>query len=64
MLKKWTVAGLIWTLSTLTVVTVVHDTVHATEDSRIVWLCGIHGDGTCAPQSSPVIVRPDRLLWW
>lgn len=64
MLKKWVLGGLIWTLSVVAMTTVVHDTTYTTEDSRVVWLCGIHGDGNCGPGTSPVIVRPERLLWW
>lgn len=56
--------GAAWILVTLTVVTIVHDVTYPGEDSRVVWLCGIHGDGNCGPHAAPVIVRPDRLLWW
>lgn len=52
-----------WALGTLGAVTGVHDAVYRTEDSRVVWVCAIHGDGLCG-DAGPVVVRPDRLLWW
>lgn len=53
------------TLPILVILTAgIHDTMYPTEDSRIVWLCGIHGDRTCGPNTPPILIDPGKLFEW
>lgn len=42
----------------------IHDSVMP-EDSAIVWVCSIDGNGTCGPNTPPILIEPSNLfLGW
>lgn len=57
----WTVIAAIVALG-LSIV--IHDARYPTEDSRVVWICSIHGNGQCGPSSSTVDIDMSKLLDW
>lgn len=62
-MKKLAIALAILTGITLSAVGI-HDAKYPAEDSRVIWLCGIHGNGTCGPNTPPILIDAGNLFRW
>lgn len=59
----WAVfGGAIIVVGWLLMVVGFHDAVYPQEDSRIVWVCGVSGNGECGPDTPAVQVDLSKLV--
>lgn len=56
--------GLLVAMAVIVAITALHDTLYPYEDSRIVWVCGYHGNGVCGPDAAGVNITWRHLLEW
>ncbi len=65
-LREWflaVVAGTALILVMFTGIAMIHDIMYPAEDSQVIWICQVDGDGRCGDSKWPSI-QPSNLTRW